>query len=72
LKGSKFKIWLDGIQWNDRWTIGAKKAIIIKTSPVNEGKEYDVINLISYENMNLQSLRFRWATILDASRVPEI
>jgi hypothetical protein len=32
LKNRKFKVWLDVIEWEDKWSIGTKKASINKSN----------------------------------------
>jgi hypothetical protein len=64
LKNRKFKIWLDGILWEYKWSFGAKKASIVKAIPMYDKEEYEMMNLISYEEVNVQSLMFRWENSL--------
>jgi hypothetical protein len=58
LKIFDFRIWVNGVEWEDKWSFGAKKAIIIKAVPAVKVMVY-FMNLFSYEDVNVQSLMFR-------------
>jgi hypothetical protein len=58
LKSYEFKIWIDGTEWVDKWSFGAKKAVIIKAIPIMK-KEFGFTNLFSHEDVDIQSLMFR-------------
>jgi hypothetical protein len=60
LKDQKFKVWIDGIEWNDKWSIGSKKPTIIKAIPDEERTEYENLNVTDNINLNVQSLMFRY------------
>jgi hypothetical protein len=51
---------LDGIISEDKWSIGAKKVSIIKAILTNDKGEYNMLNLVGNDNLNIQSLMFRW------------
>jgi hypothetical protein len=58
LRDYKFRIWINGNEWDDKWSFGTKKATIVKAVPLMK-REFSFMNLFSYEDVNVQSLMFR-------------
>jgi hypothetical protein len=56
LKNKKFRIWLDEIEWNDKWSIRTKKPTIIKAITEEEKVESEILNVTDIVNLNVQSL----------------
>jgi hypothetical protein len=59
MKASGFKIWLDGILCDNKWSFGVRKPSIIKAILTDVKESYEMLNLVGYELLNIQSLMFK-------------
>jgi hypothetical protein len=59
LKNRRFDIWINGIIWDDNWSIGSKKPTIIKAVPNQTEKSYKILMIMECANLNIHVVLLR-------------
>jgi hypothetical protein len=59
LKNKRFDIWVNGLIWDDKWSIGSKKPNIIKAVPNLKDEPYQITMLTECANLNIQGIILR-------------
>jgi hypothetical protein len=63
LKRKEFSVWVNGAEWKDKFSIGAKSPLFIKAIPKEEKKYFNLICVIRDDTLNIQSLALKLVTI---------
>jgi hypothetical protein len=59
LKIRKFVICFEDIIWDNKWAFGSKGASIVKAIPRNKKCDYEIMNTMNNEDLNIHSIMLR-------------